>query len=374
MFVVNADWFFVSHRLRLAQACQQAGYEVHVAGGQSEASQVIEAANMTFHPIPFDRGGTNPARDAATLARLLALFRSVKPDLVHLVTIKPNLYGGTAARLLRIPVVHAVSGMGYAFIGDAGMARRALRKSLLLAYRTTFSRKRCRVIFQNPTDREQFIKNKIVARDKTSLILGSGVDPERFSAVPLPDGDPVVMLPARLLKDKGVMEFVEAARTVKGRRPEVRFVLVGRVDEENPAGIAEREVEEWVKRGLVEWWGSVSNDAMPETYAQAHLVVLPSYREGLSLALAEAQMRGRACVTTDVPGCQDAILPEESGWLVPAREAERLAETIMDALRDPAELLKRSEAAARFARTHLAQAAVFAATLSLYEDLGVSGQ
>jgi glycosyltransferase involved in cell wall biosynthesis len=374
LFVVNADWFFVSHRLRLGQACQEAGYEVHVAGGASDAAQLIEAAGMPFHPLSIDRGGTNPLHDLKTLGEMVRLFRRVSPDLVHCVTIKPNLYGGAAARLLRIPVVHAVSGLGYAFLGEMNLSRRALRDALWLAYRTTFSRARCRVIFQNPTDRDQFVESKIVAREKTVLIAGSGVDTARFSPQPLPDGPPVVLLPARLLRDKGVVEFVEAARRVKDRFPDARFVLVGRVDEENPAGIPELEVRAWVGEGVVEWWGPVDNDKMPQIYAQAHLVVLPSYREGLPLAVAEAQAVGRACVTTDVPGCRDAIDPGVSGWLVPVRDAGALAEAMEAALGDREDLVMRSDAAAGFARRKFAQEAVFEATLKLYRDLGVSSR
>jgi glycosyltransferase involved in cell wall biosynthesis len=371
LFVVNADWFFVSHRLRLGRACQDAGYEVHVAGGKSSASETIEENGMPFHPLPIDRGGTNPLNDLSTLKEMLALFRRVQPDIVHLVTIKPNLYGGAAARLLRIPVVHAVSGMGYAFIGEAGVARKLLRTSLLTAYRATFSRRACRVIFQNPTDRDQFVESKIVASDKTLLIPGSGVDVERFAVQRLPEGDPVVLLPARLLKDKGILEFVQAARGIRGAWPAARMVLVGRVDEENPAGVSEGEVKKWVDEGLVEWWGAAAHEQMAATYAKAHLVVLPSYREGLPLALAEAQSVGRACITTDVPGCRDAIVEGSTGWLVPVRDGAALEAAIKSALTDHDELVTRSIAAAEFARSHFAQEKVFEATLGIYRDLGV---
>src|SRR5690606_438655 len=183
------------------------------------AARLIEAAGMAFHPVAMDRGGTNPLHDLATLTQLVRLFQKIKPDTVHLVTIKRNPYGGAAARLLRIPVVHAVSGMGYAFIGEADLLRQTLRKSLLLAYRATFTRKNCRVIFQNPTDRQQFVDAHLVASEKTVLIPGSGVDVARFAIQPLPEGPPVVLLPARLLRDKGVVEFVEAARVVKAAHP-----------------------------------------------------------------------------------------------------------------------------------------------------------
>ncbi len=149
------------------------------------------------------------------------------------------------------------------------------------------------------------------------------------------------------------------------------MVLVGRIDEENPAGIAEAEVQGWVKEGLVEWWGPVAHDAMAETYAKAHIVCLPSYREGLPLALAEAQAIGRTCITTDVPGCRDAIVPGRTGSLVPVRDGAALEQAIKSALSDRDDLVTRSKAAAEFARDHFAQEKVFEATLALYRDLGV---
>lgn len=374
LFVVNADWFFVSHRLSLARACREAGFEVYVCAGESEARKLIEAEGFEFYSLPIDRGGTNPRRDWKTLAYLVGLYRRLRPDVVHHVTIKPVLYGGLAARLLGIPAVAAVSGLGYMFIPqkEEGVKRRAIRRGLENLYRLVLAESsRCRVIFQNPDDRGQFLELGLVRAEQSVMLPGSGVDLERFPKTPLPSGPPVVLMPARLLRDKGVGEFVEASRIVKNHVPEARFVLLGRIDPGNPSAISESEVKAWVDDGVIEWWGAAASADMPRHYQAASLVVLPSYREGLALVLPEAGATGRAVVTTDVPGCRDAVLENESGWLVPARTIEPLAAAILEALQYPDELEKRSERAYVLARTSFRQELVFDGTLAQYAKLGV---
>lgn len=374
LFVVNTDWFFVSHRLRLAQACRAAGYDVQVCASESEARRTIERAGFPFHSLPIDRGGTNPVRDQATIRALARLYRSLRPAVVHHVTIKPVLYGGTLARLYDIPAVHAVSGLGYVFIRaeEEGGLPRVLSQALDPAYRFVFGHRRCRVIFQNPADRAQFLHRGLVAPERTALLHGSGVDTDRFAASPLPGGDrPIVLLPARVLWDKGLGEFVEAARLVRARLPGARFVVAGRIDPGNPAAVPEYAMRAWVDEGTIEWLGSLTPDEMPAVYREATLVALPSYREGLPLAVAEAQACGRAVVTTDVSGCRDAIRDGQTGWLVPVRDAAALAGAILGALTDRAELGRRSAAAVDFARERFSERTIYDGTLALYAALGV---
>lgn len=376
LFVVNADWFFVSHRLQLAQACQRAGYEVHLCAGESEARQVVERAGVIFHPLSIDRGGTHPFHEAATIRSLFEVHRAVRPDIVHHVTIKPVLYGGLIARALAVPAVHSVSGLGYVFIQNAHdhPAKRVLRAGLERLYRLVFSEPRSRVVFQNPTDRAHFVDRGLVPLERTRLVAGSGVDAERFAECPLPPLDaPLVLLPARLLYDKGVGEFVAAARALRARHPTWRFVLAGRIDPGNPARIDEATVRSWVAEGTVEWWSDRGPLDMPGAYAAAALVVLPSYREGLPLAVAEAQCVGRAVVTADVPGCRDAIVDGETGWLVPARDTASLESTMERAILEVDELKRRSQNAAKFACATFAQRRIFEELLSIYSELGVPG-
>jgi glycosyltransferase involved in cell wall biosynthesis len=186
---------------------------------------------------------------------------------------------------------------------------------------------------------------------------------------PLPEGDFLALVPSRLLWDKGIGEFVEAARSLKRQHPRARFVLLGRLDPANPAAISEKEVATWVREGVVEWWQPRSHEEMPSMYAQAHVVVLPSYREGLPLALAEAAAAGRAVITTDVPGCRDTVLGERTGWLVPARDAQGLATALSQALGDRLDLEEKGRAGRAFAEGRFGLATVIAKTQATYDEL-----
>lgn len=374
LFVVNAEWFFASHRLPLGRACVDAGFDVTLCAGATDpaAQREIEAAGIRFVPLSIDRGGTSPAGELRTLASLLRVYRAVGPDIVHHVTIKPVIYGSMVARALRTKgVVNAVTGLGYAFIprSDDGLRHRALRGTLWALYRAALDGRRTRVIFQNEEDRSTFVGKGLVASTRTRLVPGSGVDFATFSPQPLPAGPFVALLPARLLWDKGVGEFVEAARQLRSRWPEARFVLLGRIDPSNPAAIRQDEVDRWVRGGIIEWWGHCEHRMMASFLAKAHVVVLPSYREGLPLALAEAAAVGRACITTDVAGCRDTVRDGDTGWLVPARSAAELARALEHALTDPAEAERRGRLAASFARERFGVESVIAQTLGVYREL-----
>lgn len=370
LFLVNYDWFFVSHRLALGTALRDQGFEVTLAALATGAHRTVEQAGLRFVPMPFEPGGRNPAHEARTLAAIVDLYRRERPDLVHHVTIKPVLYGSLAARMLRLPaVVNAISGLGYVFIErpDDGVSHRALRTGIKATYRLALANPRARTIFQNPDDRATFEGAGLVRRERTVLIKGSGVDLTRFVDTPLPEGRPLVVLPARMLWDKGVGEFVEAARRLKSRYPDARFALVGGADRQNPAGIPEATLTGWRDQGVVEWWGHRTD--MPDVFAQAHLVVLPSYREGLPLALAEAAACGRACVSNDVPGCREVVRDGETGWLVQPRDADALTAAIDEALGSRDELQRRGQGGRRMAEQEFSKAAVVRQTLDVYRGL-----
>jgi len=372
LFVVNADWFFLSHRLPLGLACLEAGFDVTVCAGESAARADVEKAGFRFHPLPIERGGTSPVEELRTVAALLRVYRRERPDVVHHVTIKPVIYGSLAARALGVRgVVNAVSGLGYAFIPrpEDNLAHRLLGRSLWAAYRLSLDGKRTRVIFQNEDDRSTFVERKLVAASRTVLINGSGVDFGTFSPRELPDKEFVALLPARLLWDKGVGEFVEAAKQLKKRWPQARFALLGRIDPGNPAAIDEKQIEDWVKTGDVEWWGHCEHHEMPDVYARATVVVLPSYREGLPLALAEAAAMGRACITTDVPGCRNTVAHGVTGWLVKPRDPVTLEQALDEALRDPEETKRRGENGPDFARARFSVDAVIQRTFAVYREL-----
>ena len=333
MFVVNTDSFFVSHRLPIALAAMEDGFEVHLASSQTDHSENAWSKELTFHPLSLDRRSSGIVSNLRTFFQLFKLFKQTKPDLVHLVTIKPVLLGGLAARLAGLPsVVAAISGLGFIFIarGVRANLRRWLVGSL---YRLALGHPNLKVIFQNEDDRECLTRLCALPHHKTALIRGSGVDLANYKNSTLPTGIPVVMLAARLLVDKGVHEFVEAARFLKNHGSIARFVLVGDPDPGNPNTINENELTRWVDNKVVEWWGPRSD--MPKILASCYVFVLPSfYGEGLPKVLMEASACGRPIVTTDHPGCRDAIEPNKTGFLVPPRDAEALAEGINTLLKD----------------------------------------
>jgi glycosyltransferase involved in cell wall biosynthesis len=338
--------------------------------GESPARAAIEREGLRFVPLPIEKGGRSPFRDLKTILHLLRTYRSERPHLVHHVTIKPVLYGTLAARLAGVPaIINAVSGLGFVFIerpGD-GLAQRSLRALVSLAYRALLGSARVSVILQNQDDVATFLSRGFVRREQVSLIRGSGVELDRFAPSPLPDGRPVALLASRLLWDKGVGEFVEASRRLRARGSRARFVLVGAPDPQNPACVPEDRIRQWVRDGAIEWWGKKAKDEMPEILSKAHVVVLPSYREGMPLVLAEAAACGRACIAADVPGCREIVRDGENGWLVPVRDASALAEAIEEALSNPAELQKRGKSGRRLAEAGFALSSVIAQTLSLYE-------
>jgi glycosyltransferase involved in cell wall biosynthesis len=364
LFVVNDAPFFVSHRLPLAIGIRAAGYDVHVATPRGPISAIIDAG-FEHHTIALDRSSTSPAAELRAVMSLVGLYRAIRPTLVHHVTAKPILYGGVAARVARVPaVVHAVTGLGYAFIDPRPKAR-ALRFAVRRAYRVATAHENCAVVFQNEDDRAVFAD---VLRCKfTQLIPGSGVDTCDFKPSPLPETSaPIVVLPARMLADKGVNEFVEAARALRRAGSPARFVLAGGVDSNNPNAIPRDRLDAWVNEGVVEWWGHRTD--MPDVLRQATVVCLPSYREGMPKALLEASIIGRPIVTTNVPGCRHAVRPEFSR-LVPARDSAALINAFSELLDQPALLREMGSAASVHGARTFDVRSVIAETLKVYERL-----
>lgn len=327
LFVVNNPAFFMSHRVPVALAAQRAGYDVHVATMDGPAVADIEALGMTHHAIPMTRSGKHPLQELGTLLALLRLFRRLRPQVVHLVTIKPVLYGGIAARLARVPgMVAAISGLGFVFLSNS-LKMRLVRAVVARLYRLALGHRNSRVIFQNGADRDLLKSLGAVRDEQVVLIRGGGVDLDLCRALPEPPAPPVVVtMVARLLRDKGVQEFVQAARLLRERGVPVTMRLVGGVDAGNPASATPAEVEAWQREGCVQALGERAD--VPQQYADSHIAVLPSYREGLPKSLIEAAACGRAVVTTDVPGCRDAIDPGKTGLLVPVRDPQALADAI----------------------------------------------
>ena len=364
VFVVNNADFLVSHRLVLVQGALRAGYRVTAIAPAGPGLAVLGDAGCDTVAWRLRRTGQQPHEEAIALAHLVSLYRSLKPDLVHHVTVKAMLYGSLAARATGVrAVVNAVSGLGYVFLSSgfrARFRRQALRVGYLMALTTPGSA----VILQNDDDEASLRELGVLDGARIVKIRGSGINLSRFPETPESTGVPLVVLPARMLVDKGVREFVEAARSL-GKL--ARFALVGGEDEGNPAGVPRVELDRWVKEGVVEWWGHRAD--MPEVYRQANVVCLPSYREGMPRALLEAAATGRAIVTTDVPGCRDAVAMGQIGRLVPVKNVNKLADALRELIDSGPERRRWGKLASVYARANFSEDSVLASHLELYRSL-----
>lgn len=342
LFLVTEDWYFVSHRLPLAIAAKRSGYDVSVATRVRAHGKQIVDAGLRLIPFENSRGGMNPLAEFLTLARLASLYRRERPDLVHHVAIKPVLYGSIAARLVGKPrVVNALAGMGWLFSSSEGLARRIQPLVRWVLARLLSSGL---TIVQNPDDARTLLQMN-VPRSKIRRIAGSGVDLEDFCVLPEVEGVPIVVLPARLLWDKGVGEFVAAARLIKESGIPARFVLAGRPDEASPSAVPASQISEWAEEGIVEYLGWVGN--IPGLFAESHIVCLPSYYgEGIPKSLIEAAAAGRCIVTTDMPGCREIVHHGVNGLLVGPKDSTGLAAALIQLIQNP-ELRRRMGAAGR---------------------------
>ncbi|MGA0585022.1 MAG: glycosyltransferase family 4 protein, partial [Castellaniella sp.] len=339
----------------------------HVASMGGAAVAELEALGFIHHSLPLSRTSMRPWTEARSLWAVWRLFRRVRPDLVHAVTLKSVLYGGIASRLAGVPAyVAAISGLGYVFIQGSG-ARGALKRLALVLYRLALGHANSRVIFQNASDRDVLVQAGAVRSEQVVMVRGSGVDLDRFAPAPWPDGPVTVAMASRLLRDKGVREFVEAARLSAARGEGLRWRLAGGLDPENPASVTPAELEAWRTEGAIEYVGECADVA--GFYAQAHIVTLPSYREGLPKSLIEAAACGRPVVTTDVPGCRDAIEPGVSGVLVTPRDGRALADAVAALARDEGVRTRMGAAGRALAERDFGLDRIVRAHLDVYRDL-----
>ena len=373
VYVINVPTFFLSHRADIARAAQDAGWTVAlIAGREPDPAQAAAArARLTawridWRPARFTAAGRNPLRELLGLCSVIAQVRRLRPDVVHTASPKGNLYGGIAARLCRVPkLVVAVSGQGYLFTGRANAGKRLLQRLYLGLIRWVYAHPDCTVIVQNQDDHDSLLQQKLLQASQLCLVPGSGVDLQHFAESPYAEAGCEVLLPARLLADKGVYEFVAAARALRARHADWRFVLAGAADAANPARISRQQVEDWVGQGLVDWLGHQA-DIRP-ALRRAGIVCLPSYREGMPKALLEAAAIGRPVVCTDVVGCREAILPGQTGELVPVRDADALADTLSRLIDDPARRAAYAYAAREWAERRFDVRQVVAAHLRIYQ-------
>lgn len=370
LYVVNNASFFLSHRLPLALAAREAGWDVHVATPMGPAVKEVEGIGLPWHSIQLSRSGVSPVHELGSLADLVRLYRRLAPDLVHHVTSKPVIYGTLAASIAQVPgVVNAVSGLGHAFSPGAPHLLRAVAG---LGYRVALRHQNMVVIFQNPEHQRKFVEARWVDKAHTILVPGSGVDVKRFRPVETAsdsEGELTVVLAARLLATKGVREFVQAARTLRASGS-ARFVLVGEPDPGNPASIPTDEIARWLDEGVIEYWGFRSD--MADVYASAHIACLPSHTEGMPKSLIEAAACALPIVASDEPGCRAVVTDGESGLLVPVADASALAAALGRLLGDSALRSRLGAEGRRRAVDEFAVEHIVSTHLRIYDELSCS--
>ncbi len=333
LYVVTEDWLFCLHRLDLAKAAMNNGFDVLVATKvDKHADEIIEAGVKLF-PLPFTRGLQNPFREIRVILQLVKLYRQEKPDIVHHVALKSIMYGSLGVIFAKVPaVVNSVTGLGHVFSGKT-LAITFSCQFLKQVFRFMLPRKNSIVIFQNSDDQEYFLAQKMATANQSKLIEGSGVNIERFIPSPEASGKPVVLLASRMLWEKGVEFFIQASRYLKQKHVSADFVLAGMIDAQNPDGIPEVQLKNWEREGVIQWWGC--RDDMPEVFAKTHIVVLPTfYGEGVPKTLLEAGACGKPIVATDVPGCREVVKNNVNGFLVSPKNFEELAKAIEILLSD----------------------------------------
>lgn len=333
----------LNFRGKLLEAISDLGYEIHILAPELDSYpneyKYLNSLGYHLHSIPLQRTGTNPITDLRTLLSTYRLLRKIKPDVILSYTIKPVIYGTLAAWLANVPKRFVlISGLGYTFSEvEEKDTRTSLQKFIHSLYTQALSKSH-KVFFQNPDDLNLFKKLHILKPNVPARVAnGSGVDISRFNVIPFPtttsgEVKPSFLLIARLLKDKGLIEYVEAAKIIKSQYPDTEFHLVGYLDE-NPAAITQSELDEWVKSGVVKFWGKLS-DVRP-AIAASSVYVLPSYREGTSRSSLEAMAMGRPIITTDAPGCRETVVDYKNGFLVPIKTVDELAKAMEQFIKKP---------------------------------------
>jgi glycosyltransferase involved in cell wall biosynthesis len=367
ILAANTDWYLYNFRRSLAQFLREQGYLVTLVSPAGKYASKLQTDGFRWVEWKIGRQTIAPWLELPAVFALARTYRHEDADLLHHHTIKPVLYGSLAARLAGVAnIVNSITGRGYVFYNKTAKAS-LIKKITRPFYRLAFSHPNQITIFENDLDLHYFIQEKLVKRESARVIASVGVDTNRFTPGAEPQGEMVILLPSRMLWDKGVGVLVEAARRLHSTIP-VRVALVGAPDPGNPASIPEEQLQKWAAEGAIEWWGWQDN--MSEIFQKAHLVTLPSlYGEGVPAALLEAAACGKPIVTTDTPGCRDIVLDQINGLLVPPNDPLALADALGKLLADPILRGRMGAASRQLVLQKFTVQRVNQATLDVYQDL-----
>jgi glycosyltransferase involved in cell wall biosynthesis len=365
LYVANEDYAFLMHRLPMARAAREAGFEVHVATNVNNGAGAIAAERFTLHSIPFRRGGLSPATAGPVVAAIRAVERAVKPDVVHHSGLQASVLGSLAALGSDVPVVNAITGLGYIFT-SATWRSRLLKQGMVWLLPRLMNRRSSCVLVQNPDDRIA-LRALGIEDDRIALIPGSGVDSDRFQPLPEPEGPITFGFAGRLLTDKGVRALVAAHRLLRGQGHDFNLLIAGSPDPANPASVTADEIAQWQREPGITLLGQI--DDITALWRRCHIAVLPSHREGLPVSLLEAAACGRPLVSTDAPGCREIALHEQTGLTVPIEDAPALAQAMLQLAQSPVLRALYGSAARQLIEDKLSAKIIGQAIVALYDRM-----
>jgi glycosyltransferase involved in cell wall biosynthesis len=366
IFVANTDWYLYNFRLSLARFLRSKGFDtVFVSPPGDYADRLMEAG---FKWIQWEVGRKSlaPVAEINGLRKLYSIYKSEKPDFVHHFTMKPVLYGSLAGRAAEVPgIINCVTGLGYIWLSNEPIAQ-SLRPFLRILFRHTLKAPNIQMIFENDGDKEYFIDAQLIDEKRTSLIPGVGVDVNKFFSSDEPEGVPVVVFPARMLRDKGLGTLIQSAENLR-KQIDVRIVLVGRPDPGNPTSVDVETLQQWDKAGVIEYWGW--KDDMAQVYRDSHIVVLPSLYEGVPTVLLEAAASSRPIIATDIPGIRMVVHNHQNGILVPMRDSKALSDAIKKLVIDNDLRRKMGVIGREIVLNHFTQKIINERTYDVYQKL-----
>lgn len=372
LFNITEDWFFCSHFLERAIAAKKKGYSISVISKENNHKKLIENNGISFYPVPYNRKSINPIYEFFILIRIIKLYKKIQPDIVHHVAAKPIIYGSIAAKFNKIKsVLNAPVGLGFVFSSGSIKARilRPILKFLLKKFINSHIGKNMRnkVVFENYDDLNYFIKMGAVNPKYGCVIRGAGVKVKKNLEPKKITNKPTITLVARMLKDKGVLEFVSAARQLKAKRINARFLLVGDIDPYNPSSLEKSALKKWNDERIIKWLGWVNN--IESVLKETDILCLPSYREGLPKALIEGAAFGLPIVTTDTVGCRDVVEDGVNGFLVPIKNIDKLANRLSELIKNKTLREKMGKESYGIARSKFSSSIINSETLKLYDEL-----
>ena len=366
ILAANTDWYLFNFRMTLAEDLRRSGHEVVLVSPPGKYTELMQASGFQWVEWDVSRKAMSPLGEFRAVSRLLKIYLTIKPDITHHSTMKPVLYGSIAARRAKVSgIVNSITGLGYIWLSSSRKAK-ALRPLMKLMFKNSLRGHKVRLIFENSSDQDFFIRERLVHSEQTVVIPGVGVDSDRFSPSPEPVGKPVILFPSRILWDKGVGDLIEAARILH-KTHDIRIVLAGKPDPGNPTSVDENTIHIWVKEGLVEYWGWMED--MAQVYHQSQIVTLPSLYEGVPTALLEAASCERPIVATDVPGCRAIIRDGVNGFLVPVHNPQALADALGKLLQDASLRHKMGKAGRKIILEEFAVQIVNQRTIAVYNEM-----